>query len=152
MLLCVKSMAISAISSCFWRVKCRKWNCIAISETHKQLCISEIQKLLMLGVFTLTRRVGCLHTKYEETRCQEKIHSLYPANTLLMLTCMKWVRGILTHLLNIHPIRIGSLLAEKKKAQEHIYCPWVLLVFTFSVNPYLHLQNSQTRGFNIRLR
>ena len=72
-LLGVKSMAISAVSTCFWRVKWRKWNCIGISETHKQLCISKIRKLLMLGVFAPTRRVGYLHAKYKEARCQEKI-------------------------------------------------------------------------------
>ncbi len=68
----VKSMSISAINTCFWRVKSRKQGCMTALNTHKQLCMSEIRKLLMLGVFTSTRRVGYLHAKYEEARCQEK--------------------------------------------------------------------------------
>ena len=71
-LLCVKSMSISAVNTCFWRVKWRKRSDIATPKTYKQLCVSEIQKLLMLGVFTLTRRIGCLHAKDKEARCQEK--------------------------------------------------------------------------------
>ncbi|UWP48655.1 hypothetical protein NQ518_08835 [Hoylesella buccalis ATCC 35310] len=34
--------------------------------------MNKIQKSLMLGVFTSTRRVDYLHAKYEEARCQEK--------------------------------------------------------------------------------
>ena len=49
-------------------------------------------------------------------------------------------------------IGIGSRPVLKKKAQEQVCRTWVLLVFTFSVKPYLHSQNSQTRGFSIRLR
>ena len=47
----VKSMSVSAVSTCFWRVKSRKQGCMTTQKTHKQLCVSEIQKIRMLGVF-----------------------------------------------------------------------------------------------------
>ena len=72
MLLCVKSMAISAVNTCFWWVKSRKQGCMTALDTHKQLCMSEIRKLLVLDVFTSSRRVGYLHAKDKEARCQEK--------------------------------------------------------------------------------
>lgn len=84
----VKSMSVSAVSTCFWRVKSRKQGCMTTQKTHKQLCVSEIQKMLVLGVFASTRRVGCLHAKYEEARCQEKIHSQGLANAFLTINCM----------------------------------------------------------------
>ncbi len=48
---------------------------MTILKTHKQLRVSEIQKFLMLAVFTPTRQFDYLHTKYEEARCQEKFIS-----------------------------------------------------------------------------
>jgi|GEM_PF-6996831 len=67
-----KSMSISAINTCFWRVKSRKQGCTTAPNTRKQLRVSEIQKLLMLDVFASTRRVDYLHAKDKEARCQEK--------------------------------------------------------------------------------
>ena len=67
-----KSMSISAINTCFWRVKSRRQGCITTPKTYKQLCMNKIQNSLMLGVFASTRRVDYRHAKYEEARCQEK--------------------------------------------------------------------------------
>lgn len=76
MLLGVKSMSLPAVNTCFWRVKSRKQGCMTTQKTHKQLRVSEIQKMRMLGVFTPTRRVDYLHAKDKEARCQEKfIHN-----------------------------------------------------------------------------
>ena len=107
-LLCDKSMAISAVSTCFWRVKWREWNCRAISETHKQLCISEIQKLRMLGVFTPTRRIGCLHAKDKEARCQEKFIRNSSQMPFWQLTAWHESEAFFTHLLNtsLYQIRL----------------------------------------------
>ena len=52
-LLGVKSMTISAVNTCFWRVKSRKKGCMTPPKTHEHLCMNVIQKLLILGVFTL---------------------------------------------------------------------------------------------------
>ena len=68
----VKSMSVSAVNTCFGRVKSRRRGCITTPKTYKQLCMNKIQKSLMLGVFTSTRRVAYLQAKYEEARCQEK--------------------------------------------------------------------------------
>lgn len=83
MLLGDKSMAISAVNTCFWRVKSRKQGCMTTQKTHKQLRVSEIQKLRMLGIFAPTRWVGYLHAKYEETRCQEKNSFARPSIRLI---------------------------------------------------------------------
>lgn len=71
---------------------------MTILKTHKQLRVSEIQKFLMLAVFTPTRRVGYLHAKYEEARCQEKIHSQGQAYVLLKPTGMKSTEDFSTQL------------------------------------------------------
>ena len=131
MLLGDESMLIPAVSTCFWRVKWRKWNCIAISETHKQLCVSEIQKMLMLGVFASTRRVDYLHAKYEEARCQEKF--LLNAS---QMSCWRQAEcgqsgAFLTHLLNIHPTRTESHFLTSQHVHKKVCTPWITTVAFF---------------------
>ena len=41
-------------------------------KTHKTLFINEIQKLFILSVFSVRRKVVCKYAKHEEARCQEK--------------------------------------------------------------------------------
>ena len=103
-----KSMSISAINTCFWRVKSRKQGCTTAPNTRKQLRVSEIQKLLMLDVFASTRRVDYLHAKDKEARCQEK----FLINTS-QTPCWRQAEygqsgAFFTHLLNIHPTRTES--------------------------------------------
>ena len=151
-LLGVKSMSISAVNTCFWRVKSRKRGCITTPKTYKQLCMNKIQKSLMLGVFTSTRRVDYLHAKYEEARCQEKF--LFYASQMPRWRSPAWNESGAFFCSSFEYSSDQNWLTScrKKKAQEQVYCPWVLLAFTFSVKPYLHSQNSQPNGFSIRLR
>lgn len=107
-LLCVKSFPISAVSTCFWRVKSRKQGCMTTQKTHKQLCVSEIQKVLVLGVFVPTRQVSCLHAKYEEARCQEKFIRNSSQMPFWQLTAWHESEAFSTHLLNtsLYQIRL----------------------------------------------
>lgn len=104
-------------------------------NTRKQLHVSEIRKMLMLGVFKSTRQFEYLHAKYKEARCQEKIHSQGQACVLLKPTGMKSTEDFSTQLQNTSFYQNGLTSCRKKKAQEQVCCPWVLLAFTFSVKP-----------------
>lgn len=68
-----KSMSISAINTCFWRVKSRKQGCTTAPNTRKQLRVSEIQKLRMLGVFTPGHTFVCAQAKNNKPGCQKEI-------------------------------------------------------------------------------
>lgn len=108
MLLGDKSMAISAVNTCFWRVKSRKQGCMTTQKTHKQLRVSEIQKLRMLGVFAPTRQVSCLHAKDKEARCQEKFIRNSSQMPFWQLTAWHESEAFSTHLLNtsLYQIRL----------------------------------------------
>lgn len=103
-----KSMVISAVNTCSWRVKWRKWNRMTILKTHKQLRVSEIQKLLMLAVFAPARRVGYLHAKDKEARCQEKFIRNSSQMPFWQLTAWHESEAFSTHLLNtsLYQIRL----------------------------------------------
>lgn len=42
------------------------------TKDHKNLFINEIQKLFILSVFSVRRKVVCKYAQHEEARCQEK--------------------------------------------------------------------------------
>lgn len=130
-LLCDKSMSISAANTRFWRVKWGKWSCMAALNMHKQLRVSEIQKMLVLGVFASTRRVDYLHAKYEEARCQEK----FLINTS-QTPCWRQAEcgqsgAFLTHLLNIHPTRTESHFLTSQHVHKKVCTPWITTVVFF---------------------
>ena len=121
-------MSISAVNTCFWRVKSRRLGCMTALNTHKQLCMSEIQKSLMLGVFTSTRQVDYLHARYEEARCQEKF--LLNAS---QMPCWRQAEygqsgAFLTHLLNIHPTRTESHFLTSQHVHKKVCTPWITTV------------------------
>lgn len=131
MLLGEKSIAISAASTCFWRVKWREWNCMTILKTHKQLRVSEIQKLLMLAVFAPARRVGYLHAKDKETRCQEKfIRKAEHTPCWHQAECGQ-PDAFFTHLLNIHPTRTESHFPTSRHVHKKVCTPRITTVVFF---------------------
>ena len=144
MLLCVKSMAISAVNIYFWRVKRRKWSDIATPKTYKQLCVSKIQKLLMLGVFAPTIRVDCLHAKDKEARCQEKFICNTSQTPCWRTPAWNEYGTFSTHLLNTSSHQ-NCLTSCRKTRLFHL--KMIYFVVVYSVEKNQQRNNQKTRKF-----
>ena len=117
-LLGVKSMAISAVNTCFWWVKSRKQGCMTALDTHKQLCMSEIRKLLVLDVFTLQDGLVVYTPKIK--RQGVKKNSLARPNKHFVEAHLHEIS--LGHFLHtfwiLRSTRMSSHLAEKRKPKS----------------------------------
>ena len=133
MLLGVKSMAISAVNTCFWRVKSRKKGCMTTTRTHKYLCMNEIQKTLMLSVFTLARRVGYLHAKDEEARCQEKFICNTSQTPCWRTPAWNEYGTFSTHLLNTSSHQ-NCLTSYRKTRLFHLKMIYFVVVYSVEKN------------------
>lgn len=107
-LLCVKSFPISAVSTCFWRVKSRKQGFMTIQKTHKQLCVSEIQKMRMLGVFAPQDELVIYTPKIKRQGVKKKFIRNSSQMPFWQLTAWHESEAFSTHLLNtsLYQIRL----------------------------------------------
>lgn len=116
--LCDKSMSISAVNTCIWRVKSRRRGCITTPKTYKQMCMNKIQKMLMLGVFAPRGRLVVYTPNMKRQGVKKKF--IRKAKHTSYWSPLEWnqPRIFLRSFRILRSTRMASHLAEKRKPKS----------------------------------